>query len=230
MGTRSVIVRPTPVGGFYGTYCHYDGYPAHQGRVLFEAVTGHFGGDTDAACRYLIDEHPAGWSVLHGDFTIPPGYRLPTDPDDLRNQCYCHGDRHDPPRPPLDDHTASDAWVDYAYVIGPDRLQVLTDVGGWLAAGRRSGLDRHPRLGCHRPPRQAAAPPVLTRPLPGGDPCQSQPAPRRPWPAPPVDEACRAGAPPLKASNRDAAWWLRHYVADALKQSNLAMVAAGSLS
>ena len=94
MGTRSVIARPTPEGGFCGIYCHYDGYPAHQGRVLFEAVTGHFGGDTDAACSYLIDQHPAGWSVLHGDFTTPPGYRLPTDPDDLRNQCYCHGDRH----------------------------------------------------------------------------------------------------------------------------------------
>ena len=76
MGTRSVIARPTPEGGFHGTYCHYDGYPAHQGRVLFDAVTGHFGGDTDAACTYLIDQHPAGWSVLHGDFTTPPGYRL----------------------------------------------------------------------------------------------------------------------------------------------------------
>jgi hypothetical protein len=61
----------------------------------------------------LIDQHPAGWSVLQGDFTTPPGYRLPTDPADLRNQCYCHGDRHDPPRTPLDDHTACDAWVDY---------------------------------------------------------------------------------------------------------------------
>jgi hypothetical protein len=141
MGPRSVIGRPTPEGGFHGTYCHYDGYPAHQGRALFEAITGHFGGDTDAACTYLIDEHPAGWSVLHGDFIPPPGYRLPTDPDDLRNQCYCHGDRHDPPQAPLDDHppqaplddhTAGDAWVDYAYVIGPDRLQVLTRLhGGW---------------------------------------------------------------------------------------------------
>ena len=132
MGTRSVIARPSSEGDFHGIYCHYDGYPAHQGRVLFEAVIGHFGGDTDAACIYLIDQHPAGWSVLHGDFTTPPGYRFSTDPDDRRNQCYCHGDRHDPPRTSLDDHTAHPAWVDYAYVIGPDRLQVLTDVeGGW---------------------------------------------------------------------------------------------------
>jgi hypothetical protein len=49
VSTRSVIARPTPEGGFRGTYCHYDGYPAHQGRVLFDAVTGHFAGDPDAA-------------------------------------------------------------------------------------------------------------------------------------------------------------------------------------
>ena len=132
MGTRSVIARPTPEGGFHGTYCHYDGYPAHQGRVLHDAVGGHFDRDPDAACRYLIDQHPAGWSVLHGDFAAPPGYRRHPDPDDLRNQCYCHGGRHDPPRPPLTDRTARAAWVDYAYVIEPDRLRVLTNLaGGW---------------------------------------------------------------------------------------------------
>ena len=106
MGTRSVIARPSPDGGFCGTYCHYDGYPAHQGRVLFEAVTGHFAGDPDAACQYLIDQHPAGWSVLYGDFSARPGYQHHPAPDDRRNQCYCHGERHDPPRPPLDADSA----------------------------------------------------------------------------------------------------------------------------
>ena len=98
MSTRSIIARPTPEGGFSGNYCHNDGYPAHQGRILFDAVTGHFHGDPDAACHYLIDQHPAGWSVLHGDFTASPGYRTGHNPQDLRNQCYCHGDRHEPPR------------------------------------------------------------------------------------------------------------------------------------
>jgi hypothetical protein len=110
--------------------------------VLFEAVTGHFGGDTQAACSYLIDQHPAGWSVLHGDFTTPPGYQHPTDPNDRRNQCYCHGQRHVPPRPPLVDRTARAAWVDYAYVIGPDRLQVLTPLaGGWQPVAEPSWTD-----------------------------------------------------------------------------------------
>jgi hypothetical protein len=80
VSTRSVIARPTPQGGFAATYCHYDGYPADQGRILFEAVTGHFGGDPDAAGQYLIGQHPAGWSVLHGDFTAPPDYRFRDDP------------------------------------------------------------------------------------------------------------------------------------------------------
>ena len=142
MSTRSVIARPTPEGGFYGNYCHNDGYPAHQGRVLFDAVTGHFVGDPDAACRYLIDEHPAGWSVLHGDFDAPPGYRPGYDPQDLRNQCYCHGDRHEPPRPPLTDHTARAAFVDYAYVLEPDRLRVLTNrAGGWQPVAEPAWTD-----------------------------------------------------------------------------------------
>ncbi len=131
MGTRSVIARPSPDGGFSGTYCHYDGYPAHQGRVLFDAVIGHFAGDPDAACHYLIDEHPAGWSVLHGDFNTPPGYQHYPDPTDQRNQCYCHGDRADPPQRPFTEDTAAGAGLDYAYVIGPDRLRVLTNRHGW---------------------------------------------------------------------------------------------------
>jgi hypothetical protein len=119
VSTRSVIARPTPEGGFCGRYCHNDGYPAHQGRILFDAVTGHFHGDPEAACHYLIDQHPAGWSVLHGDFTAPPGYRTGHHPQDLRKQCYCHGDRHEPPRLPLTERTARAAHVDYAYVLKP---------------------------------------------------------------------------------------------------------------
>jgi hypothetical protein len=153
VGTRSVIARPSPDGGFCGTYCHYDGYPAHQGRVLFEAVTGHFAGDPDAACQYLIDQHPAGWSVLSGDFSVPPGYQHHPAPADRRNQCYCHGERHDPPRPPLDADSARTAGIDYAYLLDPDRLTVLLNHDGWqpVAEPARTeapdwdAIDRHAR-------------------------------------------------------------------------------------
>jgi hypothetical protein len=45
VSTCSVIARSSPDGGFHGAYCHNDGYPAHQGRLLFDAVTDHFTGD-----------------------------------------------------------------------------------------------------------------------------------------------------------------------------------------
>jgi hypothetical protein len=101
-------------------------------------------GDPEAAGRYLIDEHPAGWSVLHGDFTAPPGYRTRHDPQDLSNQCYCHGDRQEPPRPPMTDHTARAAWVDYAYVLEAERLRVLTNQAGrWRPVAEPAWTD-HP--------------------------------------------------------------------------------------
>ncbi len=130
MGTRSVIARPTGEG-WAGRYCHADGYPDHQGRVLFDAVTGHFAGDVDAACRYLIDEHPAGWSALGGDFAQPPGFQAVGDPGG-RNQCYCHGDRDEPPEDLLDPERARAVFIQYAYVLGSDGMRVLrARTGGW---------------------------------------------------------------------------------------------------
>jgi hypothetical protein len=129
LSTRSVIARPTPEGGFSGNYCHNDGYPAHQGRILFDAVTAHFDGDPEAACRYLIDQHPAGYQFRH-------------DRKDLRNQCYCHGDRHEPPRAPLTDDAARAGGVDYAYVLEADRLRVLTNhAGGWRPVAEPAWTD-----------------------------------------------------------------------------------------
>jgi hypothetical protein len=78
VSTRSVIARPTPEGGFHGTYCHNDGYPAHQGRILFDAVTGPFTGDPDAACYYLIDQHPAATATA--TVTSHPARRSPSRP------------------------------------------------------------------------------------------------------------------------------------------------------
>jgi hypothetical protein len=46
------------------------------------------------------------------------------------------------PAPPLDDHSAHHAGVDYVYVIAPDRLQVLTDVeGGWQPVAEPAWTD-----------------------------------------------------------------------------------------
>ena len=36
MGTRSFIIQQS-TDGFEGVYCHWDGYPDHNGRILFDS-------------------------------------------------------------------------------------------------------------------------------------------------------------------------------------------------
>jgi hypothetical protein len=36
MGTRSFIIIANPKGDFTGSYCHWDGYLSHNGRLLLE--------------------------------------------------------------------------------------------------------------------------------------------------------------------------------------------------
>jgi hypothetical protein len=36
MATRSFIIVANPKGDFTGSYCHWDGYPSHNGRILLE--------------------------------------------------------------------------------------------------------------------------------------------------------------------------------------------------
>ena len=36
MSTRSVIAKMNPNGSVTGVYCHWDGYPEHNGKILLE--------------------------------------------------------------------------------------------------------------------------------------------------------------------------------------------------
>jgi hypothetical protein len=74
MSTRSVIARKTK-SGFKGVYHHWDGYPSGLGATLFEVRNKVFGGDTARMLRYLIDQHPAGWSTINTDWQFPEGSR-----------------------------------------------------------------------------------------------------------------------------------------------------------
>lgn len=77
MSTRSAIARcnktfPKTLG-FKGVYHHWDGYPQGVGQTLFLAYKGETGtedldkfkGDLEGLLKYLIDEHPAGWSTIN---------------------------------------------------------------------------------------------------------------------------------------------------------------------
>lgn len=93
MSTRCIIAQET-AGGWEGRYCHFDGYPKGIGVTLYNAFDGHFGRDLQALQKFLIDDHPAGWSgLVDCDFSKKPGYT--DDTDDDRPRCYCHGQRRE---------------------------------------------------------------------------------------------------------------------------------------
>lgn len=125
MSTYGVIARRTATG-FVGRLHQNVGNPHILGRALYRLRNGHFQGDTAAMLRVLIDEHPAGWSDITGrDFALTPGFvsmrpylsweQHLTLPDAYQPQCYCHGERSDPPKTFTEAHTPMDA--SFLYVI-----------------------------------------------------------------------------------------------------------------
>tara|TARA_R110002110_G_scaffold353661_2_gene563561 strand:+ start:881 stop:1252 length:372 start_codon:yes stop_codon:yes gene_type:complete len=82
MGTRSNVYVETDPGTYLGTYCHYDGYPAHMftalsemshdrllGHILIAMTQGGFriidGENTeylrDTTCVIMTDPHTEDW-------------------------------------------------------------------------------------------------------------------------------------------------------------------------
>ncbi|MGW2700863.1 hypothetical protein [Streptomyces sp. NPDC001340] len=115
MGTRAIIARPTESGGFAGRYLHHDGAPSTAVSLLRDLVLNVRGGDVEAATRYLLDEHPNGWISLPAS--------------DGGGRCLCHDDDVDMGL--FTDKT--DGEGEYAYVLHPDRLEVLARTSeGWL--------------------------------------------------------------------------------------------------
>lgn len=127
MATRGVIARKT-AWGFTGRYHHWDSYQSGLGLTLFKLHRESFHGETPAMMRYLIDDHPAGWSTLVGrDCRKEAGFiedeGALSNEERHRPQCYCHGDRQEPELT-VREHTDVDA--EYAYVI--DEQTHLMDV------------------------------------------------------------------------------------------------------
>jgi hypothetical protein len=111
MSTRSIIARRTGNGGWEGRYHHWDGYPEGVGATLFSAYNGHFEKDADAMLKYLVDDHPAGWSTINGaDFSMEPGFNGPGP------SCYCHGDRSEEGFL-ITSEDESCAGAEYVYVV-----------------------------------------------------------------------------------------------------------------
>ena len=126
MSTRSCIARPIETGGFQGRYVHWDGYPSGVGRDVYDLFNrpvkkGGFGRNFTRLTKALLDNHPAGFSHIHGDWTASVGWgenkacakqSASTDPV----ECYCHGERHDEPYE-VTHENAAESGCEYAYVL-----------------------------------------------------------------------------------------------------------------
>jgi len=62
MGTRSYIITANPKGDFTGVYCHWDGYPSHNGKLLLEHYS------SKGKARELIN---LGWLSSLGERAAP---------------------------------------------------------------------------------------------------------------------------------------------------------------
>jgi hypothetical protein len=107
MSTRAVIARATGhEGEFKGIYSHWDGYPTNLGKRLWKIV--HDRGLTNAL-RFMIDQHPAGWSVAG-------------------EECYCHPKREreaEGPNPFTHKDVGKDSDIEWVYVFDEENNRLF---------------------------------------------------------------------------------------------------------
>lgn len=125
MGTRAIIAKAILEDGEYkgkytGVYHHWDGYPTGVGAKLIELLNTRFKGNLGSMLYWLIDQHSAGWSSLHGN--RDNGYKP---------ECYCHPKRKDrkPEAKGQFVDQDSDCCQEWTYVFDTEnRLLYVTDV------------------------------------------------------------------------------------------------------
>jgi len=121
MSTRSVIGRRTGTG-FTGVYHHWDGYPSGLGATLVGMYQGRFEKNLDALLKYVIDDHPGGWSTLN----ISESRKVP--------ECFCHDAKGNKVSGngmnAMTEKNASGCGCEYAYVFyregDEDRMSIFS--------------------------------------------------------------------------------------------------------
>jgi len=89
MRTRGVIAGAV-TDGWEGRYHHFDSYPRGPREDAVGPLPGHFAGDVDAMLRTLVGDHPSGWANINdADFSLFPGYGLPTGSHGAPPACFC---------------------------------------------------------------------------------------------------------------------------------------------
>lgn len=143
MSTRSVIAFGTSATDWKGRYHHSDGYPSGVGATLFARYNDFFARDLAAMEKYLITDHPGGWSNINDrNFAAAPGFvEYPNWPmkgngknrdidydawQKLGPECYCHGDRAEGDNGFIT--YAGDDWgTEWAYVTLPSAHMLVLE-------------------------------------------------------------------------------------------------------
>ena len=148
MATRACIAMPKGKS-WVGVYSHWDGYPAGLGNVLWNLLERRYGFEAQRAWKELILDNPNGWSSLncfHGSWGDPElvlrwdgAYKITVDeeqrmrsasgdaceaiklPVSYQNDVSRSGEHKSPPLTP---RNCGQSWVEYVYVIHPDRLEI----------------------------------------------------------------------------------------------------------
>ncbi|WP_326808154.1 hypothetical protein OHB04_22715 [Streptomyces sp. NBC_01775] len=121
--TPSIIARPTATG-WEGRYVHNNGHPETRLPLLHALHDGPFATSHERMTRFLIDDHPAGWSQLGHDPTTDTGWINPCPPiGDNGFRCYCHGQRREEPCLITDIDAEPDLY-DFVYVLHPHGIQL----------------------------------------------------------------------------------------------------------
>lgn len=117
----SVIARPK-AAGFAGRYVHTAGEPDYIVSLLKRLYHGPFGRDLDAMQKFMVDEHPGGWSQLGEDPATATGWN--NEHRHARNGfvCYCHGGRN--AVHPLFTQYSDGPDVEWLYVLGNTGIEV----------------------------------------------------------------------------------------------------------
>jgi len=132
MSTRSIIAVQYG-DGFRGRYCHSDGYPMHNGRVLFEEVRS---AGVDALEAFLDDDGRGAWGIsyISSGFLVAPNEQTWDGGDNGGNHAvfsqasYSHRVYRDRPNEmptPWITHADTDLWgTEWCYVASKGGLSV----------------------------------------------------------------------------------------------------------
>jgi hypothetical protein len=116
MGTRSFIIVANPKGDFTGVYCHWDGYPSHNGRILLKHYS------SKAKTRELVN---LGWLSSLGKRAKPLNPETHSYIFREKDTTVAYGrDRGESNAKPAKAETlaelvqeASDCWCEYVYMF-----------------------------------------------------------------------------------------------------------------